>query len=611
MNALGLLLGLLAALPGHPTPEEDALLDEVDQQHFIKARDLAEKVLAQQPDSFAAAWAMARVHHDEEGNHARALAWVRKAEALLPDEDPTWGAKLLLEEYFILAEMNRNEEALQVLDVHEAKYGPPPSFLRIWPLFKSGRGDEARVIATRLSTADDDHERAEGFNGLLAIAAEESDREASYRWALAGVEATGGHDCTLLRNASNSAYVRFRSDEAMELSTRARKLTDCIGPIDNQIASLALVRGEFQQAVAALESSRSTYIEKRYRPHVALERRGVLADLLDVVGQPEEALKIAAELYAQPQRMGISSGPPDSERLSRTMRYDFALDGRIAQLREQASWADGPAELSRALAELAPVMATRWEVRRALVQLLAREGALVAMTRPMQGEADFRTGDLIDVVGSGVMRAALARTRVLDAAFPEATPPLDALEGEIAFREGSLDEAVKLGTAALAGLPPSNALWRWRTLAWRADALRRLGRMTEARADYQEVLQRWPTALRVLGLSVPVKLSHDGSARAKDTASRLGRSSRFEVQAQAPFQLTVSSATAGLEVCLLDDYGAQLACASGEDGSKALAAFHAAAFAPRVSLTQSDLKSLDGSPVRIGADEALRKLLGR
>jgi ATP/maltotriose-dependent transcriptional regulator MalT len=237
------------------------------------------------------------------------------------------------------------------------------------------------------------------------------------------------------------------------------------------------------------------------------------------------------------------------------------------------------------------------------------------MVRPSLSDpsdwAGWRTGDLIEVLGSGVIRASISRARVLDAAFPEAKAPLDALEGEVAWREGSLEAAVKLGTSALEGLPKKQAMSRWRTMAWRADALRRLGRLTEARPDLQEVLQRWPTAFRMLRLAVPVTVSDDGSALAKDTATRLKRSPRFEVQSKAaPFQVNVSSRAAAVDVCLLDDNGAQLACASGEGASKALDAFHLAAFSPKVSLTQSDLKSLDGSPVRVGAGEAMKGLLG-
>ena len=40
-----------------------------------------------------------------------------------------------------------------------------------------------------------------------------------------------------------------------------------------------------------------------------------------------------------------------------------------------------------------------------------------------------------------------------------------------------------------------------------------------------------------------------------------------------------------------------------------LDAFHVEAFSPKVTLTQSDLNSLDGSPVRVGADEVVKKVM--
>ena len=341
----------------------------------------------------------------------------------------------------------------------------------------------------------------------------------------------------------------------------------------------------------------------------------MLVDLLEAVGQPEEALKLAAELYGQQQRMGVSSGAPELERLTRTLRYLHALDGRIAQLGEQASYAALPTGPAATTPELARLVATRWEIRRGLVQLLAGGDRLMLMVRPMLSDpsdwSNWRTGDLTGIVGTGVMRAAIARARTIDAAFPEASGPLDAVEGEVAWQEGSLESAVKLADSALEVLSKREALWRWRIMAWRSDSLRRLGRLSEARADQQELLQRWPTAFRMMGLSVPVRLSNDGSTLAKDTASRLARSTRLDVQAKAPFQVTVASRATAIDICLLDDAGSQLACATGEGIDKALDAFHAAAISPKVSLTQSDLKSLDGSPVRVGADEAMKKLLGK
>jgi tetratricopeptide (TPR) repeat protein len=615
----GLVLALIsttafAALDDGFTAAENELLREVDQQHFIKARDQAEKILKDRPDSFPATWAMARIHHDEEGNHPRALAWVRKAQRLLDDADATWGVKLLLEEHFILAEMNRNEEALQVLDRYETKYGPPPPYLRIWPLFKSGRNKESREIATRLAASDDEGDRADGYNGLLSIAFEEHDREETYRWSMAGVDATGGKNCTIVRNAASAAFTRLKLDEAEALSAKARKLKDCIDPVDNQIASLAVVMGQFQQAVAALESSKSAYIEKRYRPHFALVRRGVLVDLLEVVGQNAEAAKMAAELYGQQQRMGASSSSMEIERLTRTLRYAFALDGRISQLEENLAMAPSAKVAGDLTSELTKAIASRWEVRRGLVQLLSGDDRLLLLTRPAMGEvsdwAYWRTGDLIDVVGTGVMRASIKRAREVDAKFPEATPLIDALEAEVAWREGNWKDAVRLADAALLKMNKRDAVWRWRVMGFRAHALTKLGRVNEARADQQELLQRWPTAFRILKLSVPVTLSSDGSELAKEVVARVGRSPRFDVQSKAPFRVTVTARGKAVDLCLLDENGSQLACASGEDADKGIEAFSTAAFSPKVSLTQSDLKSLDGSPVRVGADQALKKLLG-
>ena len=72
-----------------------------------------------------------------------------------------------------------------------------------------------------------------------------------------------------------------------------------------------------------------------------------------------------------------------------------------------------------------------------------------------------------------------------------------------------------------------------------------------------------------------------------------------------------------VEICLSDESGQQFACAAGEKKADeeatlmaALDAFHSAAFSPKVALTQSDLSSLDGSPIRVSADEVLKGVLG-
>lgn len=595
--------------------DERAVLKEVDAGHLIKARDAAEKVLAGHPDSFIATWAMVRVHHDEEGNHARALYFLKRAEELLGDRDREWGKKLLLEEYDIVFEMARNEEALEALDRYQTKYGPPPEHLRIWPLFKLKRPDEAKAIATRLAASAEWEDRSSGYNGMLSIYFEARDRQNAYRWAIDGVRVTQELSCTILRNAGGTAYTMFKLSEAEDLAMRGNKARDCTDSPYNVMASLYLIMGEPQKALSALKEARAFPVEKRYRPQFALVRRTILSDLLAILGKHAESLRLAADLYAQPARTGMTSSAVDIERLSRSMRYAFALDGQLSLLREQASYGPLVAGRGDVMAEAATLAARRWEVRRALVQLLADDDHLVLVVRPNLGEitdwATWRTPDLAEVAGFGVLRSAISRARAADASVAVAASFLDAFEGELAFRDGWLDDADRLARAALAALPKEEKLMRWRVLAWHAETLWRLGKTSEARATWAELMQRWPTAVRLLELSLPATVSVGPGDAAEDAARRLRRSTRFDVRSDAaPFALRVDQRGKGVDICLSDDNGTRLTCSSGEDANAALTAFHSEAFSPKVSLAESDLRSLDGSPVRVNADQALKNVLG-
>ena len=604
------------------TADERTLLATLDADQYIKARDQAETILARTPGSFIAAWGMALVHHNEEGNHARALYFIRRAEDVFarafPDEIE-WKRKLLLEEYDILFEMNRNADALAVIDRYDAAFGPNRAELRIWPLFKLGRVDEARAIATRLAASDDWGERARGFNGMLSLEYEAHDREASYRWAVDGIRATQERDCVIMRNAAGSAYTRFRLAESEDYALRAHKaeVRDCPHAGYDQLAGLYIVEGEFQKALSALQSLRKERLEKRVRPHFALTRRMILADILFALGKVDDAERMAGELYGLPERTGLISSSATAERLGRTFRYFVALDARLVAERERASYRAMFAGVS---ADLVRLLYTHWELRRELIQLSADSEALVSLVRPNLGDLNditpWRVAALVDVVGVGVMRAAVARARALDAKFPEAAAYLDAIAGEVAFRAGDLADADRLAAGALAHLPLEEAMLRWRTQAWQADALRRLGRMSAARPLYQQVMQKLPSALRFLDLRLPAAIEGDGSALAAAAAARLARSTRFRLDAAAPFKVRASDRDGVVEICLTDDKGFQFACATGEKRPdredalrSALDAFHAAAFSPKVSLNSSDINSLDGSPVRVGADEALKGVL--
>jgi hypothetical protein len=305
------------------------------------------------------------------------------------------------------------------------------------------------------------------------------------------------------------------------------------------------------------------------------------------------------------------------ERTIRGFRYWMALDAARILERERRSY--GPLFDPPPPSAFARVL-RQWEIRRGLIQLVSDEDMLVTLTRPNLGEifewSPWKSGGLVEILGTGVMKRAVAEARSRDAAFPEAMPYLDALAGEIAFREGDLVEADRLATAALKGLPKEEALLRYRTMTWQAEGLRRMGRAGDATPLYHELLSQMPSPLRFLDVRVPAKVTATAEPLAADTASRLRRSSRFAISDDAPFRLDVSVRGGAVQVCLLDDSGAQLTCATGEKKETAadtvraaLDAFHAAAFSPKVALKQSDLSSLDGTPVRVGADEVLKGVL--
>jgi tetratricopeptide (TPR) repeat protein len=606
---------IVAPAPVDPTanatPEERAVLAAIDKKKWIAAREAAQKILATDPDSFIATWAMALVHHYEEGNHARALFHVRRAETLLTARglDRTWHRNVILEQNYILSEMDRPIEQIALLDRLAALYPPGHTELKIWPLIKLQRWDDAREVARSMLGSDDANERLQANNGLIALEAEVHTREPAYQVSRNAVAAFP-QSCIILRNSGAVAWERFRPQEAEELLLRSVNAedVDCASSPYVDLAWLYLMQGEFQQAVASLKSANAIPIDKQYRPHHAMERRAILSDLLHALGKPDEAERLATEVYDQPERTGMVSASIAMLRLTRTLRYWLALDSRLILERERASYRSFYA----GVATRARIALARWEVRRAMFQLSAESEALITITRPNIGDirvARWTIGGLIDILGPGVMSAAVDEARRRDADFPEAIPYLDAIDGEIAYRTGSLATAIELADRALAGVPPQDGLIRWFVLAWKSSAHWRQGDREAALTGYHEVMQKLPAALRILDVALPVTISHDGSAAARAIADRLAESTRF-VEARDGFRIEVTAKDTAVTTCLLDRKGMQFACDTSDKGADtALDAFHLAAFQPKIAVTQSDLSGLDGSATSRSADQVLEGLL--
>src|SRR5262249_56006258 len=115
-----------------------------------------------------------------------------------------------------------------------------------------------------------------------------------------------------------------------------------------------------------------------------------------------------------PERPGLIPSWVTPERMGRSFRYWMALAPRLTEERERASYRPF---LAGATGDAVRLVLTHWELRRALIQLCADADALVTLVRPNLGDLNditpWRMGALIDVLGVGVVRAAVARAPVL------------------------------------------------------------------------------------------------------------------------------------------------------------------------------------------------------
>jgi hypothetical protein len=263
-----------------------------------------------------------------------------------------------------------------------------------------------------------------------------------------------------------------------------------------------------------------------------------------------------------------------------------------------------------------------WTSARQAARLLADDERLVGTFRIGTSTSGIMppwlAGELVEVLGAGVVREAVRRAKRADGR-DEAGPYYDAFEAEAALGSGDPERALELTTRSLAELGPSEALLRARVQALAAESARATGSARSARdvlALYEAAFQTDPGVFRRLGLSVPVRVTSSGGVIAEDIADAIGSSPRFDV-GEAGLTLRIEVNAAGGDVCLLGAGGSVLTCALAEakpdESPEELALrvtdrFHRDTFAPRVDLSQADIGSLDGSN-RVSRDP-LEDLMG-
>ncbi|MBX3275744.1 MAG: hypothetical protein KF729_36120 [Sandaracinaceae bacterium] len=596
-------------------------LREAQQGRNIRAREIAERLIARDPNDYRANFVLGFVYHYGEANFARALYYQNRAFAELvrlhgrAPEDPAvrvWHFRMLRELAWTHGDLEHYDEQLRYMAEFSDVYEPPFVAERAWPLMKLRRFDDARRAAEAGRLTGQSHQVVLALNALCAIEFEAGDEQRSYESCREAMELGGGdptrQGAVDFTNFAEAARSVFRLDEAERVGRLAvQAQVSWYGNPHSELAELYLRQGRFAEALNSLREVPG-YRERR-PPHVRdadrSETRRALASFFLLVGRPDDAHRYAQKALDAPDRRAHNSRDPRQDRAIAALLHRSALRLRAERRAEAAvgapfyerlwAWGEGLGDRWAA-----------WLSGRVAARAIADDHRLIGTfqigTHRAAVMPPWLVGELVDVLGAGVAREAIRRAREEDER-EGSDAYYDAFDAEAALAAGDPARARELAARAIADLNPAEAVLRARVLAILAEAARRQGDARAASDAYGEAFQVDPGVFRRFGWPVPVRYDLSGGL-AEDVAGYVASGARFDTE---DWGLTVQirADRARGQACLLDPGGSVLGCAEatasaeGEDAD-AFAARVArelfdAAFAPRVALSQADANGLDGS----------------
>jgi tetratricopeptide (TPR) repeat protein len=429
-------------------------------------------------------------------------------------------------------------------------------------------------------------------------------------------------------NAALAAYAVVRLDEVERLAKEGSNAspTSIANPW-RLLTRLYTDGGRAGEAVGAARQMQSwrTHQSASLRDQDRAETDAALASLLLIAGEAESAERLIQRAIERPDRRGLVSSKPDQALGAHALLRRAIVHARAEQLAERASWS-GTRERPKTAAAVLALQLGTWPDDQRILSILGDRTRLDSTFRMylsggLEPVPSWLVGDLVDVVGPGVVGVALRRAREEEKGFAPLVPYFDALEAEVAWKRGDHAKAIAMAKKALAGLPKGEALLAARVAAIGAEASRTHGDRAAAIALFEQALQKDAGVLRRLGLALPARVSGSGDAAVARAVVLLGRSPRLRDETDG-FSVKVTKDPSGLKACLSTPNGTSLSCVTAlprppkekepreepEDWAARLAEqFHQEAFALRSGMSTVDLDSLDGSTT--AASQAQREQL--
>jgi tetratricopeptide (TPR) repeat protein len=502
-------------------------------------------------------------------------------------------------------DLEHYDEQLGLMYRYNELYTPQLKAELAWPLMKKREFDKARLAAEEGLATGDPYQVERAKNALCAIEFEAGHDITSYEVCAEAVQygrsRFGSATAVDLGNFAEAARSVFRFDEAERLLMEASKSgLSWYGNPWLELGDLYMRAGRFAEALSALRevprhrSARPAHVRDSDRN----EARRSLAAFLLLMGRPDEALRITDKASVLPDRRAHNSRDPEQDRSivalldrqARLMLAEMTMERASAAPFHVRWWARGKALWLQFQAWMSARQAARFlDDERRLVGTFAIGTARSAVMPP------WLVGELIEVLGPGVVRAAVAEVAPRDDR-EGAAAYYDAVLAEVALAQRDYAEAAQHAQRALEGLQPGDALLRERV---RAVLARALSDPREAVMLYEEVLAVDPGLFRRLRWALPVEIRSSDAAIDRDLAEAVSRSPRF-VEADHGLRVQVDGAT----ICLLGRSGASWGCSEVpfEENEtqrsytqRVIDSFHREIFSPRVDLSRIDINSLDGS----------------
>jgi len=619
--------------------------EAIEQEKYVRAREIADRILRADPSSPEGHATLGVVLRLADGSLPRALYHLELSRKVFEERhgriafDPApwrWHRLAMREAAQVTGAMGQEERKLQLLAELEELHGEWVMRMRGerdqwnwtaergWPLMRLRRYDDARRAVTRALELDpveffDQHVTAQ--NALCAIEGEQQNREETYRECLRSAELDRGgrrrNDPVAYTNAAIGALAVLRMDEAEELILEGGSHFD--ETVANPWLDLMVLYVAQGRMAEALDAMRGMLDWRRKQPPYMDEQNRAqtevaAATFLILAGRPFDAARITGRSIAQPDRTGYTSSGTEQMESASGLIHALALEICAQHKLEEASWSplwDGslyPFTLSspslEARAEALELRLEAWSASRRAASLLAEDRILVSTVRPYlpggSETAEWVQLELPRRLGSGVVASALAKAREI-----ETIEGVDgyflAFDAEIARQHGDTTRTLELAQKALKALPGPEVLLQGHMAAIGAEAAWENGDRVQAEALFSQALQIDPGLLRRLDIALPVRITATADPVAQQAAALLEGSPRLTEGGQ--FRVHVEGGKTR-QVCLHSPQDDVLGCATLELRAgdtddrlarRLVAAFHAEVFAPRLDLTQQDIRSLDGS----------------